>query len=64
MHTNFNLTFTSLYFTSIYIISLHFTTHKYPSRYAPIYPPSLHYTHTHFLQFITLITFLTLFLKG
>jgi len=56
--------------------SLHFTTHKYPSRYAPIYPLhwttlhliSLHFniilTHSFFLQLTILITFLTLFLKA
>ena len=38
LHTNFNRTFTSL----------HFTTPKCPSRYTPIYPPSLHYPSLHF----------------
>ena len=27
--------------------SLHFTNHKYLSQYAPIYPPSLHFTSLH-----------------
>ena len=71
MHTNFNMIFTSLHFTSI-----QFTTRKFPSRYDPVYPPfaalpfiSLHYTfssfstHSHFLQFTTIITLLTLFLN-
>jgi len=47
LHTKFEITFTSL----------HFTTHKYPSRYALIYPPSLHYSSLHFtfLHFTTLL---------
>jgi len=70
LRTNFKMNFTSLHITS-----LHFTTDKYFSRYAPIYPPSLHYPtlhyitligkfNTYFLQFTTLITFLTLCLKA
>jgi hypothetical protein len=41
LHTNFNMSFTSL----------HFNTHKYSSRHAPIYPlhcTTLHFTSLHF----------------
>jgi len=60
MHINFNMIFTSLH-------------HPYvPFTVRPDLPPSLHYTflhiptmcNTHFVQFNTLITFPTLFLKA
>ena len=69
------MTITSLHFTSLHFTSLHFTTHKYPSRFATLHCTTLHLislhfttllilTHPQFLQFTTLITSLTLFLKA
>jgi len=42
------LTGPSLHFPALQLTSLRFTNHEYPSRYTPIWPPSLHYTTLYF----------------
>jgi len=63
------MTFTSLHFTSPPINTLHSMPWFTPLHCTTLHFTSLHYTlwivfNTHFLQFTTLITFLTLFLKA